>query len=193
MQSENIMTRNSIKPIETNYRGYKFRSRLEARWAVFFDHMEIEFYYEPEGYQLPSGWYLPDFLLKNVVLIYPTDDIDDIEYGIGDLWVEIKPCGLTDHEHALLIELSKSTGIESICLVGPPDFKCYKSISHSHREYAFQYNEEIRESGDKLIINNNINSHFWMVRLRGELINESCTEWSNLYRQAVYASRRARF
>jgi len=26
-----------IKAIETQYRGYRFRSRLEARWAVFFD------------------------------------------------------------------------------------------------------------------------------------------------------------
>ena len=24
------------QPIETMYRGYRFRSRLEARWAVFF-------------------------------------------------------------------------------------------------------------------------------------------------------------
>lgn len=27
---------NVIKPIETKYDGYLFRSRLEARWAVFF-------------------------------------------------------------------------------------------------------------------------------------------------------------
>ena len=26
-----------IKAIETYYKGYRFRSRLEARWAVFFD------------------------------------------------------------------------------------------------------------------------------------------------------------
>lgn len=26
-----------IKPIKTQYKGYRFRSRLEARWAVFFD------------------------------------------------------------------------------------------------------------------------------------------------------------
>ena len=31
-----------VKPIETTYNGYKFRSRLEARWAVFFDSAEIE-------------------------------------------------------------------------------------------------------------------------------------------------------
>ena len=37
-----------IKPIETVYNGYRFRSRLEARWAVFFDAAGIEYEYEPE-------------------------------------------------------------------------------------------------------------------------------------------------
>lgn len=51
-----------IKAIETKYKGYRFRSRLEARWAVAFDEMGIEWEYEPEGYRLQSGeWYLPDF------------------------------------------------------------------------------------------------------------------------------------
>jgi hypothetical protein len=27
----------TIQAIETVYRGHRFRSRLEARWAVFFD------------------------------------------------------------------------------------------------------------------------------------------------------------
>jgi len=44
------------------YRGYRFRSRLEARWAVFFDSIGLQFEYEPEGFVLPSGQcYLPDF------------------------------------------------------------------------------------------------------------------------------------
>ena len=53
-----------IKPIETLYNGYRFRSRLEARWAVFFDVMGIKYQYEPEGYFLPDGtMYLPDFCI----------------------------------------------------------------------------------------------------------------------------------
>lgn len=63
-----------IKPIETYYKGYRFRSRLEARWAVFFDALGLRWEYEPEGFVLPSGrYYLPDFKL----------------HGIG--WFEIKP------------------------------------------------------------------------------------------------------
>lgn len=64
-----------IKPIETVYSGYRFRSRLEARWAVFFDYARIDYQYEPEGYVLDDGtMYLPDFYLPDF-----------------DLFVEIKP------------------------------------------------------------------------------------------------------
>lgn len=53
-----------IKPIETIYNGYRFRSRLEAKWAVFFDALHIKYEYEPEGYKLSNGtFYLPDFFL----------------------------------------------------------------------------------------------------------------------------------
>ena len=53
-----------IKPIETVYNGYKFRSRLEARWAVFFDSLGIEYQYEPDGFVgLDDIKYLPDFYL----------------------------------------------------------------------------------------------------------------------------------
>ncbi len=52
-----------FKVIETKYNGYKFRSRLEARWAVFFDTLNIEYRYESEGYSLEGTPYLPDFWL----------------------------------------------------------------------------------------------------------------------------------
>ena len=63
-----------IKPIETQYKGYRFRSRLEARWAVFFDYLNIKWLYEPEGFDLGDGlYYLPDFYLPEL-----------------DLWIEVK-------------------------------------------------------------------------------------------------------
>ena len=56
-----------IKAIETVYKGYRFRSRLEARWAVFFDSAGIKWQYEHEGFQLSSGErYLPDFYLPEL-------------------------------------------------------------------------------------------------------------------------------
>lgn len=51
-----------IKAIPTMYRGYLMRSRLEVRWAAFFDSLGIRWRYEDEGYVLSDGtWYLPDF------------------------------------------------------------------------------------------------------------------------------------
>lgn len=53
-----------IKAIETKYKGYRFRSRTEARWAVFFDAIGIPWSYEVEPYNLGSaGCYLPDFVI----------------------------------------------------------------------------------------------------------------------------------
>lgn len=75
-----------MKVIETEYEGYRFRSRLEARWAVFFDACGVKWEYEPEGFDLGDGlYYLPDFLLHNVF-----DDEDKKYIGSNDLWVEVK-------------------------------------------------------------------------------------------------------
>ena len=66
---------NYTSVIPTKYKGYTFRSRLEARWAVYFDLIGITWDYEPEGYVLRNGvWYLPDFYLHQL-----------------DTFVEIKP------------------------------------------------------------------------------------------------------
>ena len=55
-----------IKPIETVYNGYRFRSRLEARVAVLFDRLSVRYEYEPEGFSLTDGSkYLPDFYLSD--------------------------------------------------------------------------------------------------------------------------------
>lgn len=67
----------AIAAIETRYAGCKFRSRLEARWAVAFDHLNLAWEYEPQGYLLrdrePHIPYLPDFWLPTL-----------------NLWVEVK-------------------------------------------------------------------------------------------------------
>lgn len=70
-----------MKAIETEYRGHRFRSRLEARWAVFFDFCGIRWEYEPEGFELSDGsWYLPDFWLPRF-------------HGSDGIYVEVKPTG----------------------------------------------------------------------------------------------------
>lgn len=59
------MSHQQIKAIETEYKGYRFRSRLEARWAVFFDTAGINWEYEPEGFEFNGKRYLPDFYLPD--------------------------------------------------------------------------------------------------------------------------------
>lgn len=87
----------SIKPIETYYNGCLFRSRLEARWAVFFDACGVKWEYEPEGYDLGNGiWYLPDFLLHDVVFNHAAYSRHN------DLYVEVK--GVMTADDALKIK-----------------------------------------------------------------------------------------
>jgi hypothetical protein len=80
-----------VRAIETEYAGVRFRSRLEARWAVFFDALGVSWRYEHEGFELPSGRYLPDFWLPDV-----------------DVWVEIKGRKPTDDEERLCHELANA-------------------------------------------------------------------------------------
>jgi len=74
-----------MKAIETVYNGYRFRSRLEARWAVFFDSLGIRYQYETEGIDTSKGWYLPDFWLAH--------SKDEWARKGGGFWAEIKPAG----------------------------------------------------------------------------------------------------
>ena len=54
-----------LKAIETRYAGRRFRSRREARWAILFDELDLDWRYEPEGYVLPGNiHYLVDFELR---------------------------------------------------------------------------------------------------------------------------------
>lgn len=62
-----------IAAIPTRYKGVQFRSRLEARWACFFDLNKIKWEYEP--YDL-DGW-IPDFVLHG--------------YSNSEILVEVKP------------------------------------------------------------------------------------------------------
>lgn len=89
------MKKNFVKPIPTKYNGVQFRSRLEARWALVFDRSDLDWHYEPEGYQLPSGWYVPDFFVSS------TDP--GFEYSC---YCEIKPCFPSEEEIRKAAELA---------------------------------------------------------------------------------------
>ena len=116
----------NIKAIETRYKGYRFRSRLEARWAVFFDACNYNWEYEPEGFDLGGGvYYLPDFK------IHGKDENGDFNI----FWIEVKPEGviLSETEAKKISAFENLVWDSSICrgygdfikLTGTPAYKLY--------------------------------------------------------------------
>lgn len=79
-------------PIPTVFQGVHFRSRLEARWAFFFEKIGCGGEYEPEGVVIHfdgrSFPYAPDFKLK-------TRD--------WACYAEVKPFGLPDVDRSALV------------------------------------------------------------------------------------------
>ena len=100
--------------IQTRYKGCYFRSRLEARWAVFFDHLGFAWEHEPQGYVLDGIPYLPDFKLT-----LP---------GGGLVFAEVKAAETDWHEgrHVRLCRaLAQDTGSPVILLIGVPAYRAY--------------------------------------------------------------------
>lgn len=145
------MTTHLIKPIETRYKGHRFRSRTEARWAIVFDTLGIQYEYEPEGFDLsgiphvgeflPAGdrWYLPDFFLPRLgcymeikPLMTPVDD------------VAITKCFLLSQEKEVLITFG-SPGVNSYRIVSCNSGRQLKDFwQHRHINIAFEAAREAR-------------------------------------------------
>lgn len=73
--NSNGETRMKIKAIPTTYAGTNFRSRLEARWAAYFDIIGVSWDYEP----IDLGGWCPDFVLN---------------IKAGNIYAEVKPVDL---------------------------------------------------------------------------------------------------
>jgi hypothetical protein len=114
------------KAIETNYKGYRFRSRLEARWAIFLDAMGATWHYELQGYELDGERYLPDFWIKHIHDVKPHPNGLPPEQGF---WVEIKPTPPTNAELDLCHKLALLTQHCVYLLagsVGCQEYTCHK-------------------------------------------------------------------
>lgn len=105
-----------VKAIETRYKGYRFRSRTEARWAVFFDALGYSWSYEDEGFSFRDGThYLPDF--------------DVVCEGGYAFYAEVKGenAGLSLDELRKLMLLGATSHARVLLLDGVPDFRMYAS------------------------------------------------------------------
>jgi len=117
----------TIKAIETRYKGYRFRSRLEARWAVFFDAMGLDWEYEPEGFDLGGGlYYLPDFRINKKIYV-------EVKGGMRD---GVEPS--VDDKRKIMNFANQIDFDESIIVLGdmPPAGKEHLFLKISKRAYA---------------------------------------------------------
>ena len=97
---------NEIRAIETQYNGYLFRSRLEARWAIFFSAVGLDYEYEMESFEMGDVRYLPDFYIPSL-----------------DRWFEIKgqPMTIADIKKCEQFCFRKDNeGIKFSVLIGAP-------------------------------------------------------------------------
>lgn len=120
---------NNISPIETEYGGHRFRSRLEARWAVFFDQVGLDYEYEYEGFEMDGIRYLPDFYIPSL-----------------DRWFEIKGKPLRKEELNKCEEFCRRLDNENIkfsILIGSP-VSCAVKIDDFYGilEYVWEWPSE---------------------------------------------------
>ena len=104
--------RRAIAAKPTTYRGQRFRSALEARWAVFFDAQEIIWNFEAEKFALASGTYIPDFHLRWA--------------GGASLWAEVKPylAEMDDYDRRRHAEFAAGERV-LVLLDGLPEARAY--------------------------------------------------------------------
>lgn len=94
----------AVKP--TWYNGVFFRSRLEARWAVFFDALGISWRYEPEKYETPHGPYIPDFEID----LYNGKTLIEVKPNSWFAFCDVKPFSLPDDVERYC-DVSEMTGM----------------------------------------------------------------------------------
>lgn len=113
-----------MEVLEIEYNGYKFKSILEARWAVFFDAAGIKYEYEPEEFELEDGTkYLPDFYLPE---IYRGKG----KYG---LWVEVKSL-MNNYDEDKINQFRKQQNKDVLVLGEIPNAETYEDIVDYYRD-----------------------------------------------------------
>lgn len=112
-----------MKAIETEYQGYRMRSRLEARWAIFFDAIGVKWQYESEGWDLSDGEFPPGYTGSKYYL-------PDFYLPLYDYFVEIKPVRLNFNEIVKACMVARSKRL--IAIQGTPGIDSYFVTRYAH-------------------------------------------------------------
>ena len=184
------------KAIETEYKGYRFRSRLEARWAVFFDELGIEWQYEIEGFE--REWagvkykYLPDFYLPAFEVYVEVKGTDTALNHDAD-----KIAHMIDWDGPLangLLILGNIPDPTQIGFANIPLFSFLYCDSGLIKTYASfvagpYYNQFVLETGSKLFEHIFCRSKEWFESCNCDSGLPDTTSTKNAWSKQQYASR----
>ncbi|MFN9203862.1 MAG: hypothetical protein ACK6DP_12455 [Gemmatimonas sp.] len=108
-------------PHPTTYAGVRFRSRLEARWAAFFDLCQWSWDYEPVEL---AGW-APDFL------VHVSSEITNTRVS---LYAEVKPYTALEqfHDHTAWSMMDGAYEIRPAVLGVSPVVSEWREIARPH-------------------------------------------------------------
>lgn len=95
----------AIQAIPTTYNRINFRSRAEARWALFFDLVGIKYQYEPEKCFTGAFRYIPDFILT-------------LQDDGGEVWFEVKGRAASLADMSKLANIAHQSGIPAFIASG---------------------------------------------------------------------------
>lgn len=141
-RAQREITGYNIKAKETVYKGINFKSQLEARWAIYFDELGLEWVYEPDTYKINEHLrYTPDFYLKK-----------------ADLYVEIKPIiQFWDSTKDVLLKFSNHIKKDVVMCHGTPTALPMPAIHYFSKEYHQDENllEGAKKTYDYIITDNN--------------------------------------
>lgn len=137
---------------KTLYNDYLFRSKLEAKWAVFFDMCFIPFIYEPESFLCEDGsQYTPDFFLPEVELrtghYFDVIKNEFVKIKPG-VFIEIKPLGFAPNDEFIKRLSSAIYPNPLILLVGDP----VSAINDSQKNIPVNNNEQISPFWDNNMV-----------------------------------------
>jgi hypothetical protein len=120
----------SMHAIPTTYNGINFRSRLEAKYAAFFDLLGWKYEYEPVDFR---GW-IPDFVITNSKPIY----------------VEIKP--VFDFPEDIAKEVNSSGCADEVIIFGTTPIRGFDlDYDRQHIGWLREGMYNSRQWGDALL------------------------------------------
>lgn len=117
---------------------------------MLFDALAIEWQYEPEGFELPCGRYLPDFWLPQV-----------------RHYAEVKPRPFDPTELTKATQLAALVGFPVLLLEGQPAQRLYATISGAEWDKTvgqWRVRGEVVDIGDS--------NHYWITE--GRFYHDGC-------------------